>query len=203
MVRAVLTRTSRMQRTLSPWVQRWLRADPRAESQERGSFVRRQTAFSTVNTQRFLARAEDKRERSTTWRPDIGSLAPELVNRFASSITDRFEPFEAKYQPQPSADQGALELPLANMTTGLVAGESERTPVIPSLPPLTRPTPTRQPPAQRSTNQQSDRQLPPKARLFSRVEEMASEMSPRPKEAGAESGDAEGAQSLPAEEDAS
>lgn len=171
--RAVLTRTRRMRRALSPWVQRWLETDPEVKSQWRGPLVRRQAAFSIANTRLLLARIENRREQSTVWQPDVGSLEPGLVDRFASSVTDRFEPFGAKHQPQPPTDQEALELPLANMTTGLVAGESERTPVIPSLPPFMRPAPARLPPAQ-----QPDRQLPPKARLFSRVEEITSETLP-------------------------
>jgi hypothetical protein len=165
--RAMLTRTRRMRRALSPWVQRWLETDPEVTSQWRGSLVRRQAAFSIANTQLLLARIENRREQSTVWHPDVGSLEPGLVDRFASSVTERFEPFGVKYQPQPPTDQEAIELPLANMTTGVIAGESQWSPLIPSTPPPTRLIPARRPPAQ-----PSGRQLPPNARLFSRVEEV-------------------------------
>jgi len=191
----VLARASRIQRALSPWVQRWLKADYKAGSRWRAPFARRQPAFSMASTRWFLARAEDKRERSTTWRPDVGSLSPDLVDRFAGSITDRFEPFGARYQPQPPADQEPLELPLAHETGGLVSGGSEPAPVTPSLPPFTR----RQP-DQRSATRHPDRSLPPKARLFSRVEEVTSEPPPAREGAGGVKGES---RPLPVEEPAS
>jgi hypothetical protein len=133
--RSVMALARRTRRGLSPWVQRYLgAAHETADSRwERGHLAssplpsltrrperaeryrrHRQTAFTTVHTRSLVGRAQRVVERGTVWRPDVGSIKPTMVARFADAIVERFPSIGAKYRLYPSdaeAVQGT-ELPL-------------------------------------------------------------------------------------------
>jgi len=204
--RSVATLARRTRRALSPWVQRCLGAEDEASgpgrrggarpvssllplliqrSERAGHYRRRrQTAFTAVHAPSLVGRAQRVVERGTVWRPDVGSLKPAMVARFASAIVGRFPPIGAKYQPRPSEAETAQEpeLPLTGGPMMLDLGpsplveRSARPTLSPTMLPPRRTAPTIQrtvtpPPAAKRVAPA----LAKKARLFSRVEELPAE----------------------------
>jgi hypothetical protein len=100
--RAIVARAQWVQRALSPWVGRWLRASAGTETGREtrlGKHV--QTALTGTHTNRLLDRVQRVVDRTTVWRGSVGSIEPAMVDRFASAIVDRFSVTGARYEPQP------------------------------------------------------------------------------------------------------
>jgi hypothetical protein len=202
--RSVMALARRTRRGLSPWVQRYLgAAHETADSRwERGHLAssplpsltrrperaeryrrHRQTAFTTVHTRSLVGRAQRVVERGTVWRPDVGSIKPTMVARFADAIVERFPSIGAKYRLYPSdaeAVQGTeLPLPEGLMVADLrpapplerSVGSAPSPATLPPLPhqaaPSVQQAVTPPPVAKRPTPP-----LPKGARLFSQVEEL-------------------------------
>jgi hypothetical protein len=102
--RAARARAQWVQRTLSPWVQRWLRTGASAGTGGETRLGRHaQTALTGTHTNRLLDRVQRAVDRTTVWRASVGSIEPAMVDRFASAIADRFSVTGARYEPQPLA----------------------------------------------------------------------------------------------------
>ncbi|MCP4542960.1 MAG: hypothetical protein GY832_38070, partial [Chloroflexi bacterium] len=100
LAQVVTSRTIGARSMLSPWVQRSLQPHAAATKTRIGIGQRRQTAFSEQHTRTLLDSIYRKGEGSKVWRPDVGSLEPTLVDRFVSTIVNRFPETGAKYEPQ-------------------------------------------------------------------------------------------------------
>jgi hypothetical protein len=99
--RSVVAKVRWAERALSPWVGRWLQrqADPEAgESAPADRYSR--TAVTGTTNKLLLSRVQRVAERSTVWQPDVGSLEPAMVDRFASRVVQRFSEAGARYEPQ-------------------------------------------------------------------------------------------------------
>ncbi len=92
--RILRARVRWVQRALSPWVQRWM-------SPSGGGAMRPDrhvsTALSVSRTHLLLDRVQRQAASAAVWRPDVGSLEPGGVDRFASAIVARFPDVAAKY----------------------------------------------------------------------------------------------------------
>ena len=122
--RAIVARAQWVQRALSPWVGRWLRASAGTETRRETRLGRHtQTALTETHTNRLLDRVQRVVDRTTVWRADVGSVEPAMVDRFTSAIADRFSATGARYKPQP------LAVSPAETTDLVLAG----TPVQPGL----------------------------------------------------------------------
>jgi hypothetical protein len=82
---------------LSPWIQRTLANQP--VSTETGQ--QRQISLSGGHTDRLLNKVQRQTAESQVWQPDIGSLKPDFVERFATNIVERFPATDTKYAAQP------------------------------------------------------------------------------------------------------
>ncbi len=203
---SVLALTRRTRRALSPWVRRCLGVEHEAaDVRRRGAPLAgpalplltrqperagrhrgpRQTAFTVASTRSLAGRVQRAVEEGTVWRPDVGSLKPAMVARFADAIVGRFPPIGDRYRPRPPEAEAApeLELPPAGgfMAPDLGPEPSLERDVAPAPPPAPPPLPGQAAPKVRRTvapPPATDRPGPtfPKgARLFARVEELPAE----------------------------
>jgi hypothetical protein len=199
-IRSVTAVGPRTRRALSPWVQRCLEAEYETvgcgrrgarplvglplrlltwrPERTRRHRRHRQSAFTAANPRSLVGRVQRVVERGTVWRPDVGSLKPAMVARFADAIVDRFPSIGAKYQPRPSGDEGTQrpELPLVSgLMPDLAAAPSMGRTARPASWPTTLPPLPRQaaPTVQRTVKPPTT--SPRRARLFSWVEEIPAE----------------------------
>ena len=136
LAQAIISRTEGARAMLSPWVQRSLppqTGPPEKPRLEAGA--RRRTALSELNTRTLVNRVQRKAEGSRVWRPDVGSLEPGLVDRFAGAIVRRFSTSETKYQVQP------LDLAESERSSLTLPGERAELPSVPEST-TSRPYPT-------------------------------------------------------------
>lgn len=186
--RAVKMLSQRTKALLSPWAQRRL-DDLHARDRGEAKSARPLTVTHR-NTQLLLRRVQQARDHSMVWKPDIGALAPGLVERFSSTIADRAQTLRLiGIRRQPVAPATAWEnnleltLPVGPASpAGQVIDRSAPGPSIfaagqpiepfkPTAPiPARSPRPTMSP---KPTRKPAQKQLPPQARLYARVEEIA------------------------------
>ena len=117
---AVLAKVRRTEQALSPWVQRSLQAGVDSKSQRKQDFrVNRPMAFTTANALSLLDRVQRLAERSVVWRADEISINPDMVDRFAGEVANRFQlkPIAIQYEletPETGPEQPGAELALTN-----------------------------------------------------------------------------------------
>lgn len=193
-VRAVTTMVRQTQRSVSPWVQRWLSQPGRTRQMSRlGQWP---MAFTSTQARAVVNRVQRVADSTRIWQPNVGSLEPALPGRFSQAIVDRFQPWGDKYQLQTASLGGGDETELVFSGAAAAGGfraeepsfEPEATaepvpPPRPAPPPLTRslpsdvkrvmsPTPPAKPVQRQATP--PAKTLSPRARRFSRIEELAS-----------------------------
>jgi hypothetical protein len=172
---AIITRSQRTRQLLSPWTRRWLPAESPGETsapeQPLPLAEQRRTTMSTEHTHTLLNRVQRTAERSTVWEPDVGSLKPGMTEPLTQTVAahTQYRPVGVKQPAQPREESSSLatELPLLEQDT--------------ARPPETAPTPTLLPgtqgqvipPAPRAKKQGRPKPpvIPPKSRLFTRVQE--------------------------------
>ncbi|MBE7555632.1 MAG: hypothetical protein HS126_31675 [Anaerolineales bacterium] len=192
-VRAVTTVVRQTQRSVSPWVQRWLSQPGRTRQMSR--LEQRPMAFTPPQAHAVVNRVQRVADNTRIWHPNVGSLEPALPDRFSQAIVDRFQSWGDKYQPQPASLGGGDETELVFTGPAATGGfraeeptfepEASAEPAPPSRPappPLPRslpsdvkrvmsPTPPAKP-AQRQATPPA-KTLSPRTRRFSRIEELA------------------------------
>jgi len=109
--RSVMTKANWGQRVLSPWVQRTL-ATASGEAKNKLLTNNRQPLVTLTggHTSSLLNRLQRMADESAVWRPDIGASRPETVDRFTSTIINRFA--QTKVQPPPIVQRSVAEADL-------------------------------------------------------------------------------------------
>ena len=178
--RSVAALRERTRDALSPWVRRRLAAQEEASEPPRAG-------LTVGGTRTLVARLQGAAERTKVWKPDLGSLTPVRAREFGTSVASRLRverlvAVAPRSRPQPldwgeeldlvlpagSGDEPATTTRMPGMLTvgqriePLTTGPSFGRPASPR----TKPTQARQPSRPRP------RPLPPRARLYSRVEEV-------------------------------
>jgi hypothetical protein len=164
----------------------------------------RPVAMTETNTRFLVNRIQRTSERSTAWEPDMGSLKPGMTDRLTDTVVTRshFQTIGVKRQSQPREQTGLYhqaELPLASQTSQAVSEDYEQeveqkgslldvirekssdasaVPEILSRLPrssgqLILPTS----PSKKKTKREQP-VIPPKSRLFTRVQEVTTEETP-------------------------
>lgn len=115
LAQTIIARTQASRSMVSPWVQRALAEQASISTAGPGRARRPQPALTGPGLGSMLRKVQHRSEGSRVWRPDVGSLQPELVDRFAGAIVRRFPAIAGKYEPQPlrmaSTGQAAMILP--------------------------------------------------------------------------------------------
>ena len=180
---AVTSLTQRTRQALSPWVRRRLQAT--AHTSPLPLDTRRRATLTLGNTRSLLDRVQRTVDRAVVWKPDVDSLRPASVERFASTIANRFQALQligVRRQPAPptSVWEGDLDLTLPGgstpsgaegLTTPGVFSVGQRIEPLSSIPPTLPRTPRSATPA-RATRKPPRKKLSPTSRLYTRVEEI-------------------------------
>lgn len=190
--RAVKTLPQRTKAMLSPWMRQ--RVD-NLHTRDQGKVENgRPLTLTHHNTQRLLRRVRLTREQTVAWKPDIGVLEPRLVKRFNDDIAGRARTLRLiGVRRQPAAPSSvwdsSLELTLpagAGTPAGQVIERFSPTtvqgpsvfaagqPIEPFKPTTPIPARSSRPTAAaKPTRKPASKPLPPQARLYARVEEIA------------------------------
>lgn len=196
LAQTIISRTQESRSMVSPWVQRALAEQSSISTAGPGSARRLQPMLTGPGLGSMLRKVQLRTEGSRVWRPDVGSLQPELVDRFAGAIVRRFPAVAGKYETQPlqMASTGETnmvlpgDLPPADESETAIAQPEQPWPNLVDLQRAVearsswsrspdRPAPV-QPQIQRTTAEPSRPSPPlhpagPRPQLFSRVEEIS------------------------------
>lgn len=181
----------RTRRALSPWVQRQLKLSGLRPPERARTVLRRPTRVTSGHPSSLVQHLQRAVERTTAWRPSVGSLSPVMVQRFAHSVANRIQPIglvgagrQVQGPQMVWGEEVELTLPTGPAPAGpardeLAAGTriggpstftvGQRIPPMSVTPPTSPRAPRAAPPTPRRVQR---RVLPPDARLFSRVEEV-------------------------------
>jgi hypothetical protein len=172
---AIITRSQRTRQLLSPWTRRWLPAESSGETstpeQPLPLAEQRRTTMSTEHTHILLNRVQRTAERSTVWEPDVGSLKPGMTEPLTQTVAAhtqyRLVGVKQPAQPREKSSSLATGLPLLEQDTA----RAPETAPMPTLLPGTQGQVI--PPAPRAKKQGRPKPpvIPPKSRLFTRVQE--------------------------------
>ncbi len=108
LARRVASRANWGQRMLSPWVQRQLKSDHSGGGRAIADKYAH-TTLSGIHTSSLVNRLQRTVNESTVWQPNVGSINPNLVDRFTNKIINRFPDRTAKHKT-PRSEMKAVEV---------------------------------------------------------------------------------------------
>ncbi len=184
----LMTRSHRTRRLVSPWVRRFLPAAPRMEAATSSSRFApvepRQAGLTGRHTHRLLNRVQRTQARTTTWKPDAGSLKPGMTDHLTRTVSERtrYRPVGVKQIRRPAEGDDAgpeTDLALPGKLAQPTSEGLQRTPA-PAADLGSQPRPSRGqviPPAPRAKKRAAPQRpfIPSKSRLFSSVQEVSAE----------------------------